>query len=174
MSQMRSVGTLKPADWICADGSDRVMRASDEPLLVPIFDGRIRRGRSLKACPHCRMSLIRKRYEGVDVLHCAFCGGYLLKPDVLNRLVARRDQLFTKNEIDQARLWRARRRGKEQPVDGLPKVNCPACGTKMYKSLHSLLTAVVIDRCQSPACRAIWCSSGALEKIQILIEDTET
>lgn len=169
--QLQALGTLNPADWICPMGTENVCKASEEPALTPMFDRRIRRGRSSKTCPRCQVRLVERRYEGAQVLHCAFCLGYLLNAGVLERIISRREQGFTSKEIEEAKSWRLRRRGREQPIDGLPLILCPACGGKMFKTLHGLMTAVVIDRCGTPSCRAVWCDGGDMEKIQILVEN---
>jgi Zn-finger nucleic acid-binding protein len=114
--------------------------------------------------------LVHKIYEGAPTLHCTFCTGYLLKPGVLERIVARQEVTFGEAEVLKALAWR-----KAQPERSLREapgglvIPCPECGHAMSKAFHLMLTRVVIDRCSYDG--TVWLDAGELETIQILVEE---
>lgn len=178
--QMLAMGVLGPTTWICAHvtvtgfasahhGAE-AMRAADSPVLLPLFEKRVQRSVSPWRCPRCKVPLIKERYEGAPVLHCGFCGGHLLRLGVLERVIARREKGFDASEIEKAKVWRKSRKGRARDLCGFPEISCPLCGGGTRKYFHSFLTKVVIDRCAGPACGAIWCDGGELERIQMLVE----
>ena len=77
------------------------------------------------------------------------------------------------DEIESVKTWRKLQKVNVFEFDGFPNIRCPLCGTIMAKMFHTMLTAVVVDRCFNKGCRAIWCDGRELEKIQILVEEAE-
>ncbi|MHC4506944.1 MAG: M48 family metalloprotease [Planctomycetota bacterium] len=177
--QMLAMGILTPQVWIAAAAGSvlasssgggptaGIMRACENPLLLPLFKLRTMHAVTERRCPRCKVPLVERDYEGAPTLQCTFCKGHLLGPGVLERLIARREKGFTEAELADARKWRSVRRGPVKVVCGFPEVTCPLCGKAMGKRFHSVLVKVVIDVCN---CRAIWCDGGELERIQILVE----
>ncbi len=145
-----------------------LMRACDNPLLLPLFKLRAMHSVSGRRCPRCGVSLVERAYEGAPALQCTFCKGHLLGKGVLERVIARREKGFTAEELADARKWRSVRRGRLKAVCGFPDITCPLCERRMGKRFHSVLVKVVVDAC---SCGAVWCDGGELERIQILIED---
>ena len=103
------------------------------------------------------------------MLFCTFCSGYLADSDVLERVIARREQTFDEIQVKKVLAWR-----KAQPEGALKDaacgvaIPCPKCGKTMSKAFHLLLTRVVVDRCPWDGC--VWLDGGELEAIQILVE----
>jgi heat shock protein HtpX len=163
---------LTPGHWVCPAGENenRIGRASQLPELLSLLAGKSGSASTKWKCPRCKVPLSKADYEGAPVLRCAFCGGHLLRAGVLERLIARRDESFTPEEIERAGIWRAGRRGAIKKLCDFEWIRCPFCGHEMTKVIHSVLTQVVIDRCLAYSCHAVWCDSRELETIQILVE----
>jgi len=170
-AQLMTLGLLTPSAWICPAGSQEVAKASENPFLLSLFQNQGAAVVSSNACPRCKVSLIEADYEGASVLKCSFCGGYLLRAGVLDRLISRDNHFYSAQEVQKAKTWRDSQRGPLGERDHFPPIRCPLCGQSMSKAIHSYLTQVVIDHCTNDACGAVWCDGGELETIQMLIED---
>ena len=181
--QMLAMEMLGPRTWIAMNLAEGPIRASEHPALLPLFKLKAqaassgqrsrpdRAAVSDRRCPRCSVPLVEKEYEGAPVLNCAFCDGYLLKPDVLGRVIARREKHFTGAEIESARRWRGQKLGRPTEVCGFPDIKCPACGRGMAKQFHSVLVKVVLDFCLSRQCGAVWADGGELEHVQVIVQD---
>jgi heat shock protein HtpX len=169
--QMLALGILSPRTWVAVNLADGPIRASDHPALLPLFELKEQAAVSDRRCPRCGMPLAEREYEGAPVLGCAFCGGYLLRAEVITRIIARRERHFTSKETGEARRWRSQRRGRPAEVCGFPDIKCPACGRDMAKRFHSVLVKVVLDFCTDPECGRAWADGGELEHIQVIVQD---
>jgi heat shock protein HtpX len=169
--QMLAMKILGPRTWIAMHLTGGPIRASEHPAFLPLFKPEARATVSDSRCPRCNVPLVQKEYEGAPVLNCSFCDGYLLKPDVLGRIIARRERHFTGAEIESARRWRAQKLGKPREVCGFPDIKCPACGRGMAKQFHSVLVKAVLDFCTDRQCGAVWADGGELEQIQVIVQD---
>lgn len=175
--QLMATGLATPSTWISPTGTQQVLRASDYQELLPLFQHRVEGtpGSVAKnACPRCKVSLIQVEYEGAQVEQCSFCKGYLLGPGILERLITRDEVAFSPDDIKKTRVWRDSQRGPLKDRNHFPDIQCPLCGSPMGKSIHSVLTQVVIDHCSNDSCGAIWCDGGELETIQMLIQDARS
>ena len=171
--QILSLDTIKPSTFVCSASDDKIVRAGDNELLLQLFIKRMSGVVSKNRCPRCNVPLVEMPYEGTFILHCNFCGGDLLKYGVLEKMLARKDKKFSADEIESVKTWRKLQKVNVFEFDGFPNIRCPLCGTIMAKMFHTMLTAVVVDRCFNKGCRAIWCDGRELEKIQILVEEAE-
>jgi heat shock protein HtpX len=169
-TQLLAAGLLNPEAWVCPQGSQEVQRACDVPAILPVLRELAPKVDSKHACPRCRMPLMHQTYEGLDVLHCTFCKGTLLRAGHLERILARDEMKFDPQEVANARKWRDRQHGNLKESCGFPEIKCPLCGDPMGKMFHSLVTRVVVDRCANGKCRAVWCDAGELETLQMLVE----
>lgn len=115
---------------------------------------------------------MKRDYEGAPVRACAFCRGYLLEPGVLERLIARREEVFGEEERAKVRAWRERQTGSPWASCDFADATCPECGGRMTKQFHSLVTRVVVDRCVEDRCGCLWFDTGELEAVQMLIEES--
>jgi heat shock protein HtpX len=171
--QLLALGTLTPGTWVCPAGSQDVQKASQVPLLLPLFQQQVQGSVTGEKCPRCRVSLVEQPFEGVQVEKCNFCGGYLLRAGVLDRLIVRDPGNFDPVDVQKAKDWRDHQRGPLNTRDVFPGIQCPFCQGPMGKTIHSSLTQVVIDRCSNDSCRALWCDSGELETILMLIKEAK-
>jgi heat shock protein HtpX len=178
-AQMMALKDINPLTWIApalaatVPGQDEILRASDHPLLLPIFQNQLKKAVSAHSCPRCKTALLEREYEQALEWHCEFCQGDLLAAGVLERLVARKEKTFTPEEIKKAKEWNKGQKGNLEARGLYPAILCPICGTRMMQSVHNILTQVVIDRCMNDQCQAVWCDGGELETIQIIVENAE-
>jgi len=170
-SQLLSMELFSPDTWIFRNSDDKIKRASDEPSLLSLFKQNTLGMDSGYQCPRCKLPLVETSYEGAPASHCDFCKGYLLKSGVLERIIVRRDEEFSEDEIERAKTWRNEQENVRGWNCNLPRIGCPICGKSMHKYIHSVFTMVVIDKCSKGSCGAIWCDGGEMEKIQILVEE---
>ena len=169
--QMLSLGFIAPTTWVCPAGSKEVGRAADSPLLLPLFESRVATAVTNSRCPRCKVPLVAKEYEGASILHCSFCQGNLLKLGALERIIARREETFSAEKVQEAKAWVESQKGRIKDLCHFPQIECPFCARKMVKCFHSALTMVAIDRCPDQRCQAVWCDRGELERIQMLVEE---
>lgn len=170
--EMMMQGLLLPETWVAPLGTNEIGHATDYAELVTLLNnGEARKGNAARGrCPRCKVTgLIETEYEGTFVLRCRFCQGHLLKKGVLERMIVRHEKAFSDDAILKTReVWLSQHRKKLKASCPWPHTKCPFCEGQMLKSFHTLHTRVVIDRCLT--CGAIWCDSGELEMIQIIVE----
>lgn len=159
---------ILPTSWI-ADATG-LKHASQEPELYAEFVRRLGAKSSGHACPRCDVPLASGQYEGMPVLECEYCKGRLLYPGGIERAIARRLEAFDGAAVVQAKAWRAVQKGRLKDLCKMPHIDCPLCGQRMNKLLHTELTRVVIDRCSNKDCDVTWCDGGEIERIQVLVE----
>jgi Zn-finger nucleic acid-binding protein len=126
------------------------------------------------SCPACGASLALADYEGLDVTVCHGCGGRLVRPDEVAKLLARREAAFTPDQQrladllvaggDELRRAASAARGRSQ-VALLP---CPGCGRTMVRRHYNYEYAVEVDYCS--VCDLYWFERDELEALQILAE----
>jgi heat shock protein HtpX len=168
--QMFSLGIIHPQSWVCPVGTKDITRASNSPRLIPLFEAKVAKAVTQNRCPRCNVPMIARTYEGASILHCTFCRGNLLRAGSLEKIIARREIAFSSTEIARAKEWRQDQKGTVKNLCDFPAIKCPLCETVMSKSFQSLLTMVILDRCDNASCRAVWCDAEEMEKIQLLIE----
>ncbi len=176
--QLFAFDFFTPNTWVCPVNSEHVTPASDQTPLLQIFQHGLPAIPPPAAsppdffCPRCRVQLTETSYEGAEVFTCPFCKGYLLGAAVIERIIVRHDKTFSPNEISGSQQWKKAVEHNASDACAFPEIRCPACHGVMWKVFHSFLIRVVIDRCSNPACRSIWCDTGEIEAIQILVEET--
>lgn len=107
-------------------------------------------------CPCCEGELRKGNAEGVPVLYCGRCYGFLLKNEHFGSLVRQR---------------RAARAGQERetvrpldPAQYQRQIRCPACRGVMEAHPYYGPGNVVIDSCS--ACHYVWLDHGELRTIE--------
>lgn len=126
-------------------------------------------------CTHCLVFFEEWRYEGASIWRCPDCKGTVLRPGVLERLIARRWLVFTEEVAAESRAWRDSQKGTlRQRGQDTPGHVCPRCTSRMGKVLYSMFTQVVVERCPNQACRSVWCEAGRLETMQALVQEPGT
>jgi Zn-finger nucleic acid-binding protein len=113
-------------------------------------------------------------YEGLRVTVCPACGGRLVTPEEVAKLLARREVAFTPDQErladllavsgDELRRTAVHARGRVQ-VALLP---CPGCGRPMVRRHFDYEHAVEVDYCS--ICDLYWFERDELEALQILAE----
>ncbi|HAX61999.1 MAG TPA: hypothetical protein DCX95_05540 [Elusimicrobia bacterium] len=171
--QILALDTIKPSTFVCSAADDKIVRAGDNELLLQLFIKRMSPAVSQNRCPRCNVPLVEMQYEGTFTLHCSFCDGDLLKYGILEKIISRKDKVFSDDKIRNVKTWRNLQRVNIPAIDNFPNIRCPICNTQMAMVFQSMFTGVVIDRCLNKNCRAVWCDGGELEKIQILVEEAE-
>ncbi len=172
--QLLTAGIITPSSWVCPAGSQQVVKASETAELIPLFQKQVQGAVAQEACPRCKVPLLDTHYEGAEVEQCSYCKGHLLKAGVLERLITREERTFDPEEIKKARIWRDSQKGPLKDRDPFPDIQCPFCKCAMGRSVHSMLTQVIINHCCNDDCGAIWCDGGELETIQMLIRDAHS
>jgi Zn-dependent protease with chaperone function/Zn-finger nucleic acid-binding protein len=125
-------------------------------------------------CPSCGAGLSRADYEGVRVTVCAACGGRLVSPSEVSKMLARREVAFSDEQRRLAELLvtegdqlrRAALLARGRPGVGL--IACPECAKTMVRRHFSYEHAVEIDYCS--ICDVFWFEKDELEALQIIVE----
>ncbi len=157
--------------WVARAGTTDLMRAETVPEFTEHFQAAGDLVGGARACPRCRVGLQKADYEGAPIHACPRCRGALLGAGIIERIIARRNRRFTADEIIRARDWRELQSGGLHELCEFPPTRCPECGGPTHKAFHSYMTRVVVDRCASLDCGAVWYDGGELETIQILVEE---
>ncbi len=172
--QLLTAGIITPSSWVCPAGSQEVTKASETAELLPLFQKQVQGAVTQQACPRCKVPLMEIHMEGAEAEQCSYCKGHLLKGGVLERLITREEITFLPEDIRKARIWRDVQKGPLKDRDPFPDIQCPFCESPMGRSIHSILTQVVINHCSDDQCGAIWCDGGELETILMLIQDAHS
>jgi Zn-dependent protease with chaperone function/Zn-finger nucleic acid-binding protein len=125
-------------------------------------------------CPRCRVPLAETFYEGVGLRVCGRCGGKLVDPASVDKIVARREVAFSEALKEKARRFREaairnplrRQKIESDLAAGVP---CPHCGFRLAARPYNYQYFVPVDKCLS--CGRIWFDADELEVLQILIEE---
>lgn len=111
-------------------------------------------------CPVCEQSKMdRVQYEGLQILQCPGCRGFVLEQRRLRAIEKRRDLQLDDlaQEIEHA------------ANDTLSKLRCPKCRRTMEKRKKPFGPSEFwIDRCLK--CKMVWLDFGELAKIQLIYE----
>ena len=125
-------------------------------------------------CPSCSSGLVGADYEGLRVDVCASCGGRLVSPSEVSKILARREVAFSDEQRRLAELLvaggdqlrRAALLARGRP--GVDLIACPRCAKTMVRRHFSYEHAVEIDYCS--ICDLFWFEKDELEALQILAE----
>lgn len=116
-------------------------------------------GKPVKAdCPRCRLPLQGNRYEGVSCQFCEQCWGYFVGLREFEKILAKRDESFSKQESETKRRLRPHRE------DG-KILRCVGCQAPMQKL--KLEDAFFIDICRE---HGVWLDTGEIKRAQVLDE----
>jgi len=124
-------------------------------------------------CPRCHIPLHDIFYEGVPLKICPDCGGKLIDSAVMERIIARKEVVFSSHlkkkalEFEENFLLDPILR-KKIHADKSSKINCPNCGSRMFPRPYNYQYVIPVDKCLS--CHKIWFDSDELEILQSLIE----
>ncbi len=116
----------------------------------------------MKSCPICNIELLWANYEGVRVMSCRKCYGYLVDINALKRI----------KRVEQASPGQlASEADTESSNNSEYEIRCPRCLITMRKITESFPELEVkLDYCKS--CSLIWFDGGELAKLQQGYETT--
>jgi Zn-finger nucleic acid-binding protein len=117
-----------------------------------------RAARSL-SCPRCQASLSARRYRDFDVDECDGCGGFLVSPAMMDRIVSSRD-----SSTNLRLALPARPATRETSVR---YIRCPACDKSMNRQAFGRISGVVVDVCRE---HGVWFDPGELGEVLAFVE----
>jgi Zn-finger nucleic acid-binding protein len=100
-----------------------------------------------------------REYGNLSVEECDKCGGLLLAPTTMDRLVAARDMPTS------LRLALPKREMKRETV--VRYIACPTCGKSMNRKAFGRISGVVVDVCKS---HGVWFDAGELGEVIRFVE----
>lgn len=106
------------------------------------------------ACPRCSGALFARHYQDLDVDECDACGGFMLSPNAIDRIVAAKD-----NATDLRLALPAHPRVVETAVH---YVRCPVCSETMNRKAFGRISGVVVDVCAE---HGVWFDAGELAAV---------
>lgn len=171
LDAMKNIKNLKPDQWIKQEGSDRVIPLYDDQELIKLFN---KDKPAAMCCPHCKVSLDEFSYEGAPLFKCAYCEGFFVQQDNVQRIMIRQDQTFSeeiehlaKNALNPKNLFNLNSLGKKPGW----VLDCPKCQKKMSRHLFVYSYPVEIDRCIF--CNWTWFDKQELELLQYIYQNKE-
>jgi len=110
-------------------------------------------------CPRCGSHLHAREYGNLSVEECDKCGGLLLAPTTMDRLVAARDMPIS------LRLALPKRELKRETA--VRYIACPTCGKSMNRQAFGRISGVVVDVCKN---HGVWFDAGELGEVIRFVE----
>jgi Zn-finger nucleic acid-binding protein len=110
-------------------------------------------------CPRCDHRLAARRYGDLDVDECDGCGGLMVTPTMMDRIVTARD---TSTNLRLALPERTYQREAQ-----VRYLSCPTCGKSMNRRAFGRISGVVVDVCRD---HGVWFDSGELAQVLAFIE----
>lgn len=181
LDELMRFEALTPQSWIRREGEQATTPASHDPDVLAALKRRYQSSDaadtpSRTECPHCRIGLRRRLYEGVSVEACPACQGCYVTPNQLTRVFAREEYAFSDSIRRLARAIPSVR-GTDRVVEafGSPRHilkdrRCPACGGAVLRKFYTQAYLVEVEQCF--ACGLTWLDKDELELLQCLYEDT--
>lgn len=110
--------------------------------------------RSHLQCPRCFRPLTHRRYAELDIDECDTCGGLLIEPAMLDRIVESRDATTG--------LHLALPRRAYQRETTVSYIRCPVCGKTMNRQAFGRISGVIVDVCRA---HGVWFDAGELAEV---------
>lgn len=177
LSQVGTLGWLKPDTWVKRMGAEHISRAYEDLEINNIFQKKYEAIEGSLLCPKCQAPLRGVSYEGTIVNQCVQCYGALVGDSDVKRIIIREDVGFSERIVKLAEQVKKEEVKLAKTTIDLKTVNllaCPQCRNaqvKMLRSFYSLAFFVEVDRCVF--CGSIWFDKDELEILQYLIEKSE-
>lgn len=118
-----------------------------------------RDGSASYACPRCKAALQARTYGDLGVDECDACGGLLIAPATMDRIVASRD---TPTNLQLQLPKRATKR-----ETAVRYVFCPVCEKSMNRKAFGRVSGVVVDVCKD---HGVWFDAGELALVIEFVE----
>lgn len=110
-------------------------------------------------CPRCGGTLHARSYSDLDVDECDGCGGLMVRPDTMDRIVASRDAPTNLRLALPARPYQREAR--------VTYLTCPVCGKSMNRKAFGRISGVVVDVCRHDG---VWFDAGELAEVLAFVE----
>jgi Zn-dependent protease with chaperone function len=177
LEQLTAMPWFNAETWIRKDTGTRVQYAWQDPALRAKLEPD--RGPSgTYACPRCATPLREALYEGVPLWHCHGCEGNLLHREKIIRILARMQQGFSADVIQQAVMLKktgAQNKSysplRDESFRSVYEFACPVCSRKMRRKFYNFDYLIEVDLCVN--CDIIWFDKNELETLQLLFEEQE-
>lgn len=111
------------------------------------------------ACPRCGGSLSARRYQELDVDECDACGGFMVSPRTIDRIVTARDAATGLRLALPSRPL-----NREASVR---YIRCPECQKSMNRQAFGRISGVVVDVCKE---HGVWFDPGELGEVLAFVE----
>jgi Zn-finger nucleic acid-binding protein len=115
--------------------------------------------RSGGVCPRCSQRLAPRQYGELDVDECDGCGGLMVTPTMMDRIVAARDASSNLRLSLPERTF-----NREAEVRYL---RCPGCDKTMNRRAFGRISGVIVDVCKD---HGVWFDAGELAEVLAFIE----
>ncbi len=176
LEQMKAQGWILPGTPVKMMGQTSISEARLDPLIAPLVTASaVGTVVQKDQCPRCHCPLGLELYEGVGVLTCTLCGGYLIKELDVLQIVHTREKEFDARIADMGQLIRRQARVlKQNPFDAVfdeKSIVCPSClddEKHMHRRFVSPQFPVEVDKC--PSCARVWFDKDEIEVLQYLYE----
>lgn len=110
-------------------------------------------------CPRCDTVLVARRYNDLDVDECDSCGGLMITPTMMDRLVESRDKSTNLRLALPERPYE-----REQQVR---YIKCPDCQKMMNRQAFGRISGVIVDVCKQ---HGVWFDPGELGQVLAFVE----
>ena len=174
LQQITGFNWLRSETWVKRAGDDKIRMAFEDEDITKFFQ----KGTEVTdyfSCPHCRSSLAKVFYEGVEVNKCPLCQGTLVKENDIKRIIIREDIAFSERVIRIAESFKddmGRLRVNKINRDPATLLPCPKCFNvnkiRMNRVFYTEAYQIEVDRCYF--CGLYWFEKDELEVLQYLIE----
>ncbi len=114
---------------------------------------------SERNCPRCGGPLHARQYGDFDVDECDSCGGLLVTPTTMDRIVSARD---APTNLQLALPERPYQRETE-----VRYLRCPTCENMMNRKAFGRISGVVVDVCKN---HGVWFDAGELAQVLAFID----
>jgi Zn-finger nucleic acid-binding protein len=111
------------------------------------------------ACSRCGGSLSARRYHDLDVDECDACGGFLVSPRTIDRIMAAKDNATG------LRLALPERPHVRET--GVRYIRCSVCQKSMNRQAFGRISGVVVDVCRE---HGVWFDPGELAEVLSFVE----
>lgn len=116
-------------------------------------------GSATGSCPRCQHGLAARCYGELDVDECDGCGGLMVTPAMMDRVVSARDA-----STNLRLALPDRSQAREQQVRYL---RCPGCNKSMNRRAFGRISGVIVDVCRE---HGVWFDAGELTEVLAFID----
>ena len=112
-----------------------------------------------RTCPRCGHGLVARIHGELDFDECDACGGLMVRPATMDRIVASRDAPTNLRLALPKRPYERETR--------VTYLSCPACGSSMNRKAFGRISGVIVDVCRA---HGVWFDAGELAEVLAFVE----